>query len=236
MGVAPAPLLYRIAVGVFVPLGCGLFLLIVLAKMSSEDVRSDPELVGQYCALGLAWIGLSERVFAFLGVSLRDDVIERRNAAASFVIAGELVAVTCCFAGANIGNGPGVEVVLFSAMVSTLALVLLWLLFDRIAQMGDNLTVERDAFAGVRVAGWLIGTGIVLGAGVAGDWHSAYRTLLEFGAYAWPAVALTGGAALLERRLRNDFEVWAYKIPFSVAVGIAYVTVSVLYVFARGLY
>ena len=34
---------------------------------------------------------------------MRDDVIERRNTAVSLVIAGELVAVTCCFAGANVG-------------------------------------------------------------------------------------------------------------------------------------
>jgi uncharacterized membrane protein YjfL (UPF0719 family) len=229
--------LCRIAVGVFVPLGCGLFLLIVLSKLSSGDVRSDSELVGQYCLLGLAWLGLTERVFALLGVSMRDDVIERRNTAASLVIAGELVAVTCCFAGANVGNGPGVEVVLFCAAISTLSLLLLWIMFDRIALVGDTLTIDRDVFAGIRVAGWLVATGIVLGSAIAGDWYSVHRTLIDFGAYAWPALALTGAAALFEARFRNyPVTSWPNKIPFSLAVGISYVLIAALYVCKRGLY
>jgi uncharacterized membrane protein YjfL (UPF0719 family) len=227
----------RIGLGVILPLLCGIFLVGVLAKMSSADVRSDREMVIQYCALGLAWVGATQWVFAFLGVSVRDDVIERRNPAAAVVNAGQLVGATCCFAGANIGNGPGVEVVLFCAMLSTFSLLLLWVVLDRIAWIVDTVTIERNIFTGVRVAGWLIGTGIVLSGGIAGDWYSASRTLIDFGAYAWPATVLTAAAAFLEVRSRKGpANSWTNQFPHSAAIGIGYVVLAGLYVYERGLF
>jgi len=236
-GVTPPQRLVRIGLGIVVPLLCGIFLLAVLAQMSSSDVRSDPEIVVQYWALGLVWIGATQWAFAFLGVSTRDDVIERRNPAAAIVSAGQLIAATCCFAGANIGDGPGIEVVLFCAALSTFSLVLLWVVFDRIAWIGDTITIERNLFAGIRGAGWLVATGIVLGGGIAGDWSSASRTLVEFGAYAWPAAALTAAAAFLELRLRKSpSNGWTNQFPVSAAIAIGYVALAILYVYKRGLF
>lgn len=227
----------RIGLGVLLPLSCGIFLVGVLAKWLSADVRSDPEVIAQYCALGLVWVGVTQRAFAFLGVSTRDDVIERRNPAAAIVVAGQLAAATCCFAGANIGNGPGVEVVLFCAMLSTISLVLLWVVFDRIAGIADTVTIERNRCAGIRAAGWLVSTGIVLGGGTAGDWHSVSRTLIEFGVYAWPAAAFTAAAAFLELRLsKYPTDSWTNQFPYSAATAMAYIALAVFYVYKRGLF
>lgn len=227
----------RIGLGFILPLLCGSFLFGVLAKMSSADVRSEPEIVLQYCALGLAWVGATQWVFALLGISARDDVIERRNPAAAVVNGGQLVAATCCFAGANIGNGPGVEVVLFCAILSTFSLLLLWLVFDRIARIADTVTIERDTFTGIRVAGWFIATGIELGAGIAGDWYSASRTLIDFGTYVWPVILLTAAAALLEVRLRKGpANSWTNQFSHSAAIGVGYVAVAGLYVYDRGMF
>ena len=235
-GVAPRQGVRGIALGVGVPLACGIFLLGVLTKMSAADVRSDGGIVLQYWAAGLAWIGLTQWVLGLLGVSMRDDVIERRNGAAGFVVAGHLVAATCCFAGANIGNGPGVEVVLFCAALSTLSLILLWLLFDRIAWIADSVTVERNAPTGIRAAGWFAASGIVLGGGVAGDWYSVTRTLREFAVYAWPAAALTLVAAILERRWRKyAADSGTNRVYISAAISLGYVALAVLYVYERGL-
>jgi hypothetical protein len=236
-GVTSPQRFVRIGLGVILPSLCGIFFLGVLAKMSSADVRSDPEIIVQYCALGLVWVGATQWAFAFLGVSTRDDAIERRNPAAAIVSAGQVVAATCCFAGANIGNGPGVEVVLFCAMLSTISLFLLWVVFDRIAWIGDTVTVERNVFAGIRLAGWFVATGIVLGGGIAGDWYSASRTLIEFGVYAWPAAALTAAAAFLELRLRKyPANSWTNQFRYSAAMAIGYVALAVLYVHERGLF
>jgi hypothetical protein len=235
-GVAPPQRVRRILVGVGVPLACGVFLLGVLTKMSAADVRTDSGTILQYWALGLAWVGLTQWVLGLLGVSMRDDVVERRNRAAEFVIAGQLAAATCCFAGANIGNGPGAEVVLFCAVLATLSLIFLWLVLDRVAWIADSVTVERNLCTGIRAAGWFVATGIVLGAAVAGDWHSVARTLLEFGAYTWPMAGLTVVAALFERRLRKyPASSWPNKIQASAAIGTGYIALAVLYVYARGL-
>jgi len=236
-GVTSPQRFVRIGLGFLLPLLCGVLLLVVLAKLSSADVRSDAKIVIQYCALGLAWVGATQWVFAFLGVSIRDDVIERRNAAAAIVCAGQLIAATCCFAGANIGDGPGVEVVLFCSIVSTLTLVLLWLVFDRIAWILDTVTIERNLFAAIRVAGWLAATGIILGGGVAGNWDSAPRTLVEFGVYSWPAAVLTVAAASLERGLRKrPANSWNNQFPYCAATASGYVVLAVFYVYKRGLF
>lgn len=227
----------RIGLAVLLPLACGILLAGVLAKWSAADVRSDPEAMAEYWALGLVWVALAQRVFAFLGISARDDVIERRNPAAALVIVGQLVAATCCFAGANIGNGPGVEVVLFCAALSTASLLVLWVMFDRIAWMVDTVTIERNSGAGIRAAGWMVATGIVLGAGVAGDWESVGRTVIEFAAYVWPAAAFTAAAAVLELRLRkNATNSWSNQVSYSTGMALAYMALAVFYVYKRGLW
>src|SRR2546430_17716021 len=68
------------------------------------------------------WIALSQSIFAFLGISIRDDVAERKNRAAGFAAAGMTIAATCCAGGATIGDGPGFEVVGGCAVLSTATL------------------------------------------------------------------------------------------------------------------
>ena len=233
---APTRYLSPILLGVLLPLVCWTFLLGVLARLSSKDVQSDPAEIGGYWLLGVAWIGASQWVFGLLGVSMRDDVLERRNTAAACVVAGQLVGLTCCFAGANIGNGPGPQVVIFSAALSTASLVLLWLPFDRLAAVADRVTIDRDVLAGIRAGGWFAALGIVLGAGVAGDWHSVAGTLFDFAGYAWPGLAFTGLNILLERGFRDRTNnIWIASPLFSAALALAYIGLAVLYVYKRGL-
>src|SRR5215472_9960731 len=92
----------------------------VLLVGSASDVREDRGELTFYLASSLAAIAASQALFAFLGVSLRDDVIERRNRGALFAFAGLTIGASCCIAGANAGNGPGAEVVLLCAVVSFL--------------------------------------------------------------------------------------------------------------------
>lgn len=236
-GLAPVPRIQRVVLGIFLPLTCAVFLYLVLARLSSADVRSDMETIAQYLALGLAWIAGTVWVFGFLGVSMRDDVIERRNPAAGFVLAGQLIAATCCFAGANIGDGPGAEVVLFCATLATLFVLLLWLVFDRIAWITDAVTIERNVFTGMRVAGWLAATGIVAGGAVAGDWHSAGSTLRDFVSYAWPAALATILVALFERNWGKHSSIaGSNRAVSSGLAALAYVVLAALYVYKRGLF
>src|ERR1051326_1582748 len=98
---------------------CAAAIYAVLCLWSAPDVREDGGALTEYLVFSLLWILVAQTVFSFLGISLRDDVVERGNRGAGFTIAGLTIGVACCVAGSNIGNGPGFEVVLFCATIST---------------------------------------------------------------------------------------------------------------------
>lgn len=189
------------------PLICAAILYAVLRLYSSFDVRDSPLYILFYGVMGMAWVGVMARYgLPYFGLSSRDDVVERKNPAAAHAIGGALLGVTLCFAGGNIGNGPGWWVVVFSAALSTGAFLLLWALLDRFTHLADAVTVERDPASGIRLAGYFIGSGVILGRAVAGDWESAYGTVVDFGKLAWPVLLLWLAAVLLERTFRPTKE------------------------------
>jgi hypothetical protein len=160
--------------------GCSTLLLFVLVSWASRDVRTAIEYLFMYSVLGLAWLRLAEVSFAYAGVSARDDVMERGNTAATIALSGALVAVTFCFAGGNIGDGPGWRVVVFSAALATGGLFVAWQLVAAFTSVTDAVTIDRDPAAGVRLAAFLVACGLILGRSVAGDWHSTDRTVQDF--------------------------------------------------------
>jgi hypothetical protein len=133
---------------------CAVSLYFVLERWSSPSVRDDFGEVSFYLIFSLVWIALTQSAFAFFGISIRDDVAERRNQAAGFGASGFTIAATCCVAGANIGDGPGFEVVLFCAVLATSYLFALWFLIARASGLADAITIERDLGAGIRAGGW----------------------------------------------------------------------------------
>lgn len=184
------------------PALCAAALWVVLRRFSSFDVRDDMAYLSFYMAMGAAWVGLGARLLPAVGLSARDDVIERANGAAAQAIGGALLGLTFCFAGGNIGDGPGWWVVVFSALLSTAAFFLLWVLLDRFTHLADTVTIDRDPAAGLRLAGYFAGSGLILGRAVAGDWVSVAATVSDFARFGWPVLLLWGLAVLLERSLR----------------------------------
>lgn len=218
------------------PMMCAVFLLFVLLKYSSATVRSDRLWVSGYFVFGAAWIVGLQFVFGFLGIGMRDDVIERRNASAAWVVAGQLLASTFCFAGANIGNGQGPEVVVFCVLLSTASLLLTWVLFDWISSVSETVTIERNLAAGIRASGWLTAVGIICGASVTGDWSGTLRTLNDVVRYAWPMAIFSLGMALFERALRKRPAMAAqFSVRASAAIAIGSVALAVAYVCNRGI-
>lgn len=181
------------------PVVCASLLYLVLARWSAEDVRTDPAYMLFYLVIGAAWLGLLRLRLPFFGLSFRDDVLERGNDAASCAISGALIGGMCCFAGGNVGNGPGWWVVLFSGLLATAAFFLLWWLVHRASGLAEKVTVDRDLAAGLRAAGFLVGCGMILGRAVAGDWVSAGATATDFAGLAWPAALLAGAVVVVER-------------------------------------
>lgn len=183
------------------PLACAVVLYAVLRRFSSFDVRDDPLYLAFYMVLGAMWVRFCSWFLPLLGLSARDDVIERGNRAAAHAIGGALLGLTLGFAGGNIGDGPGWWVVVFCAFLSTAAFFLLWFFLDKVAGVADAVTVERDPATGIRLAGYFTATGLILGRAVAGDWESSAATFLDFVKIGWPAASLWLVAALLEKRL-----------------------------------
>ena len=178
---------------------CAALIFSVLRAAASFDVRDNELCLFMYIVLGLAWLRLMEPFFAYLGVSARDDVIERRNRAATPAFIGALLGVTCCYAGGNVGDGPGWWVVVLSAALATASLIVVWMLFIELTPSADAIAIDRDPSAGCRLAGLLVGCGILLGRSVAGDWSSSRALIADWVQWLPIVLGLLGIAVLIER-------------------------------------
>lgn len=176
----------------------------VLRTMASHDVVNAPQYIFMYCVMGAAWVGVLGQS-ALPGISLRDDLLERGNKSAGIAIAGFIVGAGLCFTGGNIGDGPGWWVVVFSGGLATFTLSLLWWILNGYTQVADHITIDRDPAIGLRIAGYFIGTGLILGRSAAGDWVSAGTTLQDFFRHMWPSLILTLFAIVFERRARPQY-------------------------------
>jgi uncharacterized membrane protein YjfL (UPF0719 family) len=188
------------------PLAAVVLLFEILRRFSASDVRDDPVYFWFYLGMGIAWTGLGLHSLVWCGLGARDDVLERGNPAAALALAGATLGITLCFAGGNIGEGPGWWVVVFCAVLATGALFLLWALLGRLAGVVDAITIDRDAAAGARAAGFFVAAGLILGRAVAGTWEGAAPALSDFVLRGSPAAALLVLAILVERQLRPSAE------------------------------
>jgi hypothetical protein len=182
---------------------CVSALYFALVKWSAPSVREDSGEISFYLVFSMIWIALVQASFSFLGISVRDDVAERGNNSAAFVAAGLTIGATCCIAGANVGDGPGFEVVLFCGALATTCLFLLWVLVAQVSGVADVIAIDRDLGTGIRAGGLLAGMGIVLGACVAGDWVSIAVTLKDFARFSWPVTIAVYLFAVTERAVRR---------------------------------
>jgi uncharacterized membrane protein YjfL (UPF0719 family) len=218
------------------PAVCVVLLLIVLRTAASHDVRDDIRYLGMYLALGAAWIAAAALLLPVVGVSVRDDVLERANPAAAYAVGGALIGVTLAFAGGNIGDGPGWWVVLFASGLATLALYALWLVFEQFTDVSDHVTIERDPASGLRLGGLLVACGLILGRAAAGDWVSAPLTVNDFVRVGFPALGIVAIAIAVEMRGRPTM---ARTTPSPVQWGVApagvYVALAAAYVAQLGL-
>jgi len=216
---------------VLAPVACLAVLLAVLRLWAADDVRYSAIYLAFYAVMGAAWVGSCTHWLGLFGISQRDDVIERQNLPAALVIAGALAGTTFCFAGANIGNGPGWWVVVFSAGLSTLAFFGLWALVEWLTGVSESVTVGRLGGAGLRLGGFLAATGMILGRAAAGDWVSAQATVQDLVAVGWPVLPLAVLAMLVERLRLSDTDAHEEGFLGGVFVAAVYLAVACLYVF-----
>src|SRR5436190_68103 len=91
----------------FIPLGCVLFIFVVLLLWADAEVRTHFVYITILLALGIGWMGIATTMFRWLGLSLRDDAVDRNNPAARAAWCGGIIGVTLIYAGGNIGRQSG---------------------------------------------------------------------------------------------------------------------------------
>jgi uncharacterized membrane protein YjfL (UPF0719 family) len=135
-----------------------------------------------------------------LGISCRDDAVERRNPAASAISCGAIVGITLLYAGCNIGEGATIWTTLVPAVIGLIVWGLLLFMVEMGTKLHERVVIERDLAAGVRVGALLAANGLIIGRAFAGDWKSFGDTLQTFGLQSWPIFSLTAAILILQRR------------------------------------
>ena len=97
-----------------------------------------------FMAGGALWIFGAAEGFVMLGISMRDDALERGNFPAAVTVAGGMFAVMLVYAGSNVGNGPTIWTTLWPALVATICLMLLWGIAELVSGTRDAITIDRD--------------------------------------------------------------------------------------------
>lgn len=219
-----APERWVLGLAPLAPLGV---IFLVLRVWASADVRDAPQYIFMYMAMGVPWLGFAVAGLEWLGISFRDDALGERNFAAALVVAATMLGHGAIYAGANIGNGPGWWTVVIAAGIGSAAWFTLWFAVEWLCGTAEDVTVDRDVPAGLRLGGYAIGMGILLGRGAAGDWTSLTQTVIEFAA-AWPVLPLTliviAAEKILERQplhVQRHFGLSAFLGGFYAGIGIA---------------
>jgi hypothetical protein len=204
------------------PWFCLASIFFTLSRYGAPAVRSAPPYLTFYTVLGAGWLGAATVLFPFLGLSVRDDVLERRNRGACVAIAGVLAGICCCFCGANIGDGPGVEVVLFSAALASLLFSAFWASRESLSHVSEAITIDRDLGAGIRLCGFLLSSGMMCGWSVAGDWKSVLATIRDFEHFAGPAALLSVLPPVLRRFRGKNAMTPRFSGATSLLIGLGY--------------
>jgi hypothetical protein len=213
---------------------CLTVILVILRTLAAHDVRGDGRYVAMYGLMGAAWVGMIPGVLP-TGISTRDDFLERRNASAAYAVLGLMLGSTFCYAGGNIGDGPGWWVVVFSAFLANGVLALLWGMANQFAPVVERITVDRDPAMGARAGGFFAGSGLVLGRAVAGDWVSLGATVQDFVRTGWPVLLLWMVFVLTERWAKPRYKPHEYMTTTrGLLPALFYLLAGMLIVLAQG--
>jgi uncharacterized membrane protein YjfL (UPF0719 family) len=175
-------------------------ILFVLRQWASFDVVDAPYYITGYMALGIVWITAAAGLLArFTDIRLQQDVRERNNFAAAVAIGGMLLGSAIAYAGGNIGDGPGFQVVIFSALLSTATVYAAVWLVALTSDAEERITIDHDLGAALRLGAVAVGIGIIAGRGAAGDWVSVEATLGDYLGVVWPALLFVAATIVHER-------------------------------------
>jgi len=183
--------------------------LALLALLYVLQHWADPKyVVGQldyillFMAGGATWLWIAAGISALMGVSARDDALERGNTAAAITLCGALGGAIAIYAWCNVGAGPTIWTTIWPAAVATIVWAVLWSVVEATTHLSDAIAIDRDPASALRLTGGLLAIGLVLGRGMAGDWTSWDSTFREFVRIGWVALPLAVAIIVLHYVLR----------------------------------
>src|SRR5262245_23291390 len=121
-------------------------------------------LVLLFAGAGGACLFVATFAFPWLGLSPRDDVVERRNRPAGWTVAGALLGLALAFGLAAGGAAPkAFRGPVPSGVAAMLALLAVWGALELVAGLSEAITVERDRGCAIRLALFLPVAGLLIG-------------------------------------------------------------------------
>ena len=194
-----------------------------LKVLASFDVKNSAFYIFYYIVLGYTWLYFGCKLFFLLfDISWIDDILYRNNKAVLFSFTGGILGLVTIYSGANIGDGPGWWCVVFAGGLGTITWFILGIVINKITDIFDRITIDRDIPSGVRFGLYLLASGIILGRASGGDWTSFFMTIIEF-LDGWPVLLLTALAILVEKYYMKRSSKFS-----SIFWGILYIIISII--------
>lgn len=177
---------------------------VALALWGAKEVREDGGEVFLLTLCGAAYLALCIYLFQWMGIGLRQDVIERSNTGALIALCAATVATALIYSGGSVGEGPSYMENVFSVGLALAGFFFLWILLEVGGKISMSIAEERDLASGIRFGGFLMAVGLILARAVAGDWHSSAATVHDFFRDGWPAAVVFAVALGTERLVRPN--------------------------------
>ncbi|HZW05787.1 MAG TPA: hypothetical protein VFF65_01585 [Phycisphaerales bacterium] len=189
----------RKAVVALAPVLAMVLILAVLLTISAHDVRRDARYLWMYTAMGMAVVRIVLSLPSPAKLHAARTAVEGRNTPAAWCVVAAAAGYALAFSGANVGDGPGWHVVVFSAALSCGTLWLFHAALELTARLPSRVASDRSACAAWRLSALLVAGGAVCGRGACGNWHSAAATVADFWPIVWVLVIPLAIEAVLAR-------------------------------------
>lgn len=200
---------------------------IALHLWGAREVRSDVGELSFLVLWGAMWLLVVTNLFSWLGLSVIDDVVERKNIAALVSVCAALVAMSIIYIGASAGEGEEYWPNLFCTALGSAGFFGLWIVLELSANVSKSIAEERDVASGLRMGGFVLAIALIIARALAGDWHSPAETMRDFVRDGWPAAILCAIAVFIERLARpsrgRPFPTWP---TFGMLPGLFYLALA----------
>lgn len=208
---------------------------VALGLWGAKEVREDAGEIFFLTLGGTLYLLACIYFFKWLGISIRDDIVERGNIGALVALCAATIALAMLYVGGSVGEGPDYSENVFSVGLAAGSFLLLWIILEAGGRISMSIAEERDLASGIRFGGFLFATGLILGRAVAGDWHSVDATIHDFVRDGWPAAVICVVALIVEALARPNPRRLAPSWPvFGVVPALVYLTMAVAWLWHIG--